>query len=123
MLTHIELQIVWPGRHRAVQNPSAQACVLGHTLPQRPQFDGSSMTPTQRPPQSASPSGQVQRPPLQVPPQVAPHAPQLASSLAVFTQVAPQRVWPAGHAATHAPAVHAWPAAQARPQAPQLAAS
>jgi hypothetical protein len=82
---------------------------------------------------------------LQIMPPVhaAPHAPQLAASVAVSTHTPAQRMsvpvhahWPARHVAlvphgmpsampvqSHAPAVHATPGAHAFPQAPQCAAS
>ena len=53
-------------------------------------------------------------------PQALPQAPQLASSLWVFTQV-PQAVSPVGH--WHCPSQQAEPAPQALPQAPQLVLS
>jgi hypothetical protein len=52
-----------------------------------------------------------------------PHAPQLAGSLFSVTQLLPQRSVAAGQVRTHAPSLHAWPAAHAAPHAPQLAAS
>ena len=80
---------------------------------------------TQAPLQSVAPTGQdeLHRPLVQVWPaaHAAAQAPQLAASVAVFTQRPPQSAWPDGH--THAPAEQLWPAAQTRPQAPQLEAS
>ncbi len=72
------------------------------TTPHRPQFMSSDAGSTQRPPHSIQPSRQTVR--LQTPPthprppsQAAPHAPQCRPSVAVFTQVSPQSVCPAGH--------------------------
>ena len=51
--------------------------------------------------------------------QTLPHAPQLAFSLLRLRHAPPQL---RSRAAQQSPASHCWPAAQARPQAPQWAA-
>ena len=53
----------------------------------------------------------------------APHEPQFEGSLLVLTHPPPQSESGAAQVATHAPAAHTRPAAQARPQTPQLALS
>jgi hypothetical protein len=72
-----------------------------------------------------SPPLQAHVPPVQaVPPvHVMPHEPQLFGSVVTSTQLAPQSVWPAGHAATQAPIEHTWSAPQTLLQAPQLLTS
>jgi hypothetical protein len=54
--------------------------------------------------------------------QAVPHAPQLFGSLCVFAHVrlAPQRICPVEHGATHIPLTHVRSAAQTVPHAPQL---
>jgi hypothetical protein len=53
--------------------------------------------------------------------QIVPQRPQLFGSLAVLTQVFPQRVWPAGH--TQVPLAQIWPPVQVRWHFPQLLGS
>jgi hypothetical protein len=54
--------------------------------------------------------------------QVVPQVPQLPGSVAVFTQVPLQLVWPAPHVVVvaHTPLTQLWPLAQAFPHVPQL---
>src|SRR6185312_3655179 len=52
-----------------------------------------------------------------------PHAPQLAGSLAVWTQSVPQSVVPPRQVTPHLPVEQTWPLGHAVPQAPQLAGS
>lgn len=88
------------------------------------------MVLTQTPPQAVSPAMQVrvlrQVPPMHAWPveQALPHEPQLAASVLVSTQAAPQRVCPIGQSGgRHAPPLQLSPIAQALPQAPQFMAS
>ena len=55
--------------------------------------------------------------------QAVPHAPQLASSVAVSEHSPPHITWPDGQSGTHFPALQYWPMAQAFAHAPQFAGS
>jgi hypothetical protein len=118
------------------QRPATHARPAPHTVPQLPQLLFELVTFNSQPlvatpsqfaklveqvrPQVLAAHVAVEFAPLA---QMAPHAPQLVSEVAVSTHVPLQRVCPAGHGvATHAPAEHICPAAQAVPHAPQLAA-
>jgi hypothetical protein len=56
-------------------------------------------------------------------PHALPHAPQLATSVAVLIHDAPHRVVPAGHTLPQTPLEQTAPAGQAFPQAPQFCES
>jgi hypothetical protein len=90
-----------------------------------PQLSGSVRVSTQKPVQPVVPAGQPQVPARQTvpPPQARPQPPQWPGSTSMFTQLAPQRVWPSGHALTQLPALHSWPSAHTVPQLPQLRGS
>src|SRR5215218_3351571 len=98
-----------------VQNPPSQT-PLAHTVPQSPQWNGSSRNDVQIPvpSQSHEPAGHptwVQLPPSQTPlSQTTPHPPQLNGSAERSTQsrLPVQSVQPAAQpVATHAPPMHA----------------
>jgi hypothetical protein len=91
----------------AVHTPATQASPAGHIWSQAPQFCGSLIRSTHAPPQRVPP---VQPATWQTPFIHACPAAQSASVLHVC-------------AAVHAPAVHASPAGQLTPQAPQFAGS
>jgi hypothetical protein len=63
--------------------------LAGQTLPQPPQFDGSTLVSRQTPPQQLLPAAQA-----------FPHVPQFMASLPEFTQTPPHLVNPGGHATT-----------------------
>lgn len=109
-----------------VQLPATHSSSTAQRLPQPPQFRGSVRSSTQRLPHVRVPAGQVatQAPRAHrgvPPPHVVPHAPQLAGSLRVFTQPAPQSVRPGRH--SHTPPAQASSSAQVVPQSPQRVGS
>jgi hypothetical protein len=131
---------VKPAAQLVTQAPAAQLWPGAHATPQAPQWDGSRWRSAHW--RAPAPSAQVARPAAQVvaqaPPEqtwpaghAVPQAPQLVLSvwrLAQATRAPPsppcaQAVCPVGQTTWHAPATQLWPAAQALPQAPQLAGS
>ena len=113
VLTQVPEHSVVPPKHIAEHMPNWQAWPVGQVRPQAPQFVGSVNVFTQRPLQSVSPPPQKQRPPKQLPGHVMPQPPQFAVSFCVFTHAPEHSVSPMVQPATHAPAVHTWPVAQA----------
>jgi hypothetical protein len=96
-----------------------------HARPQAPQLAGLVCVSTQTLPHRIWGLEQAQAPFAQVAPpeQVRLQAPQWLFEVCRWTHAPPQLVRPAAQLAAHAPALHAWPAGQAVPQAPQFIGS
>ena len=129
-----------PEAQRKPHEPAAQTLaapgLTGHESPHAPQWVTLLVRLTSQPlaglrSQSAKPAEQTkaQEPAAQTAVALAPaeheapHEPQFEGSLLVLTHPPPQSESGAAQVATHAPAAHTRPAAQARPQTPQLALS
>jgi hypothetical protein len=136
VFTQVPLHTTWPGGHCVVQVPLTQLVPLGQAWPQAPQLLGSFVRLISQPlaalvSQSAKPALQLAI--TQLPPehamvalgavQTRPQAPQLLTSVPVFTQVPLHTTWPGGHCAAQVPFTQLVPLGQALPQAPQLALS
>jgi hypothetical protein len=129
-----------PAAHAATpQTPPTQAAIAlagAHPRPHAPQWAAVTRVSTSQPlaaspsqsPKPAAQSG-AQRPAthravaLAGAPQERSQAPQWAASASRSRQAAPQGSWPVAHTRRQAPSTHELPAAQALPQAPQLATS
>ena len=122
----VSTQAPWhevPRRH--TQAPSLQVAPFLHTTPHAPQFVESEGNGTHAPAHGVSPAAQeVEHDPMSQTSfraQLVPQAPQWAIFERSSTQAPPQDAWPSGH--VHTPPLQIWSAAQATPQAPQLAGS
>jgi hypothetical protein len=132
---HVPLKQIWPMPHvvpfaAGTHIPMEQVSQTAHVRPHMPQFwlvlSGVSQPSAATPLQSAKPGSQLTI--LHVPMaqvdiafgsmQTLLQAPQLWSSVCVFTQVPLQTVWPGRQ--VHIPPTQSWVALQTRPQAPQL---
>jgi hypothetical protein len=94
-------------------------------VPHAPQFWKLTSRSTQALLQSVVPTSQEHCPTEQICPagQTLPHAPQLATSLWVSTQLAPHSTSGDVHPAAQFPVSHTWFAPQTLPQVPQFAGS
>ena len=120
-------QAARPGGQPALRHlPATQSSLAGHFWPQPPQLAALLWTSMQLPSQTSDPAGQVQAPLMHDPvPQLLPHAPQLAASVARLTQafeLAWHMVVGAGQA-SHLPLLQIVQLGQALPQPPQFARS
>jgi hypothetical protein len=104
--TQASPHICWPEAEQP-QLPPPQPWPAPQGLLQAPQWETLVCVSTHTPLHDCCPAGHPHDPSWQVEPgaQVASHSPQCCRLVAVFTQLLPQVIVPAGHSAVQAPAL------------------